>query len=224
MYHVLKLEGMRFGRLVVTRREVNKINNRALFLCKCDCGNEKIIRSDALQSGVSTSCGCYHKEMLLKANTTHGMSRSGIYTAWEGMKARCNNMYSDHYKDYGGRGIKLCKRWHKFENFYSDMGERPCGMTIERKDNNGNYEPGNCRWATQKEQKNNTRRTRFYEFNSQSKTLMQWSESTGMSISTLRHRVLNLGWDIEKALITPLIRTRPSSYGLHNTQLRAASE
>ena len=129
-------------------------------LFQCDCGNEKIVMSKELLNGHTKSCGCLQCEIASDSNTTHGMTDTFEYNCWSDMIKRCKNSNSSTYHDYGGRGITICDRWrHSFENFYEDMGNRPEGMTIDRRDNDGNYEPGNCRWATKEEQDYNKRST-----------------------------------------------------------------
>jgi hypothetical protein len=131
---------------------------------------------------------------------THGLSRTPTYIAWSSMKARCFNPNVAAFKHYGAGGITVCKRWLIFENFYSDMGERPLGGTLDRyPDNNGNYEPGNCRWATQAQQNLNTRRNKILTVNGEKLALAQWAERLGCSETAIRQR-LRLGWTVQEAV------------------------
>lgn len=196
-----EMSGKIFGRLTAIHRVKNR-NGSAMFLCKCICGNEKIVGAGSLRHGKTISCGCYKKEFY-ETLRTHGMTRTPIYKIWRGMIRRCENPQHKHYKEYGGRGVKVCSRWHIFENWYADLGERPSPKhTLERIDNNGDYEPGNCKWATRKEQQNNTRRNHLIEFNGEIKNLKQWSEILGINYTTLKMRICQYKWPIAKALTT----------------------
>lgn len=140
--------GDRFHRLVVIRLPVGK-----KALCRCDCGVEKLVGKTGLRIGTIASCGCFYRESRVSAAMTHGQSSTAGYKAWYAMKERCSNPNHKHYRHYGGRGITVCKRWHlSYQNFVDDMGVRPVGMSLDRINVDGNYEPGNCQWATQKEQ------------------------------------------------------------------------
>ena len=149
--------GQRFGKLVAIGIEGRSKRREIIWLCLCDCGNLRTSIGSRLTSGRVQSCGCLQKERTKEVNTIHGKSYSRLYSIWRNMRSRCTNSNHDSYPDYGGRGIKVCERWRIFENFLKDMGEPPEMLTIDRIDVNGNYEPGNCKWATWSEQNLNKR-------------------------------------------------------------------
>ena len=163
------LTGQTFERLTVIKRTTSTERGYARWLCECQCGNTTIVRSVSLRNGHTRSCGCLQREWCTKLGristgviSKHGHTingRTSTYESWRSMKTRCINQNQKNYMYYGGRGIKVCDRWIKsFENFLADMGERPDGKTLDRyPDNDGNYEPGNCRWATAKQQIANRR-------------------------------------------------------------------
>lgn len=193
------LIGKRFGRLVVVGLSSIDNHRHKKYECKCDCGNTSFVFGTSLKSGDTKSCGC-----ILRI---HNLSKSPIYKVWKTMIQRCENRNNHKYPNYGGRGISVCDRWHSFENFYEDMGDPPEGMSIDRIDNDGNYTPSNCRWATSKEQANHTRRNRMIEYQGENKPLQQWADEFGVKRELIARR-LNRGWAIREALTKPS-RVRP---------------
>ena len=194
------LVGRRYGNLVVLENlGVNKYG-RYEWLCKCDCGNTKIVETARLNNGATRSCGCLQRETTIKRNYKHGYAHRGqndiTFSTWCSMWKRCTD---PRYKDYYGRGIIVCERWRDFAAFLEDMGPRPSlKMSIDRIDFNGNYEPGNCRWATDLEQGNNTRRNHKELYDGEMLSIAEISRRCGIGQTTI-HRRLKSGLTIEQA-------------------------
>jgi hypothetical protein len=204
----LDLTGRRFGKLVATERAPN-CGGRTQWRCKCDCGQYTVVRTQNLISGNTVSCGCRRAEANRDTRTTHGMRQSLEYAVWHKMLDRCRRPKHPYYDRYGGRGIKVCERWVRFENFYADMGPRPSPKhSLDRVDNDGDYEPENCRWATQKQQVRNRSNTRKLVFRGQTRSMGAWAEMVGIDYRLLWIRLRN-GWSVEQALTTPVKPTRP---------------
>lgn len=196
------LTGQKFGRLTVIEFVGKNQHNKAIHKCICDCGNITYVTTNQLVIGRTKSCGCLKIAINKEIHKTNGLSYTRIRSKWDGMMRRCYNPKIAGYQNYGGRGIKVCEEWHNLENFakwsYENGFTEDCDLTIERIDNDGNYEPNNCRWATKEEQANNKRNNRFIEYNSERKTLAQWSKQYSIDRSKVSYR-LNHGWNFEEA-------------------------
>lgn len=197
--------GRKYGRLTVKEQLPPDKHKKIHWRCECECGGTATPSTRALTTGNTTSCGCLKKELLGDRSRTHGSSRSGAYRSWCAMKDRCYRETNQDYPLYGGRGIKVCDRWlHSFENFLADMGERPyVRATIERLDTNGNYEPDNCEWATQKTQTRNKRNSHNLTIDGETKSIGEWAELYGIDSRLIWKRVVNLGWSAEDAVKKP---------------------
>lgn len=197
----IDLTGQRFGRLVVLARSAPDANSNARWSCMCDCGTARVVYGQSLGNGATQSCGCLAKEPGRRQ--THGASSSNDYKSWAAMVQRCTNPNNHKWPRYGGRGITVCERWRDYENFLADMGPRPSGMTLDRYPNNdGNYEPGNCRWATPTQQQNNTSFNKFVTVEGERLTYAQAARKSLLNRATIRDRI-SRGWDAERAFTTP---------------------
>lgn len=191
--------GRRFGRLVVLKfHSTDGKNSR--WLCRCDCGKRKKVLRNGLVRGTTASCGCLQQE----ARTSHGMSGSPEYSQWADMVQRCNpDPESQYFENYAGRGIKICKRWRKFVNFFADMGKRPTPKhSLGRIDNDGDYKKSNCRWELPDQQARNKRGNVFLTAFGKTQCLKDWATEIGVAHQTIQHRIGALGWSVEKALST----------------------
>ena len=209
MAHAIDLTNKKFGRLRVIERATNDNHGTARWLCECECGTKKIIRTDKLREGEILSCGCYRRERGKKLYTKHNLTFTKygkkLLHIYSSMKYRCNNPKFKGFKYYGGRGIKVCKEWeNSFEAFYKwaiDTGFRE-ELSIDRIDVNKGYSPENCRWATSLIQQRNKTSNRIIKYNGVSHCISEWAEITGINYCTITGR-LNRGWNIEKTLTTP---------------------
>jgi len=197
-----------FGKLTALREAGRTKDLQVLWLCRCECGKTTKVRASSLKKGRTRSCGCFRREWTIKHRTKHGYARVGMkgpeYTIWLDMRKRCYKAYSNVYKYYGGRGIKVCDRWlDSFENFFFDMGKKPTNKhSIGRINNDGDYEPLNCRWATQSEQLNNTSRNRKITIFGVSYNIKQASEVFEIRYRKLYDRIRR-DWEPHEAVFTP---------------------
>ena len=192
MPQLINLIGTRYGKLTILARAANQ-GKKVRWLCKCDCGNQTIVQSGHLKKGSIKSCGCVG---------AHGMSDSRTYHSWRSMRQRCHDANHRSYKDYGGRGITICDQWNSFHGFLADMGERPDDTTLDRIDFNGNYEPSNCRWATDSVQRNNKRTSHFIEYAGEKKTISQWADDLEINMHSLYSRLGYNDFNMERVLMS----------------------
>lgn len=201
--NVKNIIGQKFSLLTVVGY-VGSDANGTHWLCKCDCGCTKQVSLSNLRSGSTKACGCLRGRAI-----KHGLYYAAEYRVWTHLVQRCTNPKNTSYQNYGGRGIKVCERWREsFVNFFSDMGSRPTSKhQIDRIDNDGHYEPGNCRWATVAEQNRNMRRSQKITFNGRTMTIAEWGREIQLAPHALKNR-LKKGWSIEAALTTPSKKAR----------------
>lgn len=202
------LVNKKFGRLKVLSYKGRNKQYDSLWECVCDCGKTKTVRSGALKSGHTKSCGCFRSEMVSKSRTTHGLINDNykLYKVWIGIKQRCFNPKNKSFIDYGGRGIKICEEWKlSFESFHnwSISNGYSEGLSIDRVDNDGNYELSNCRWTTKKFQSRNRRNCVKIKYENKSLTASEWSDITGIPSKVLTQRIRR-GWTPEKTITTKL--------------------
>lgn len=195
--------GQRYGRLVAVRFLRRDKSGSMRWLFQCDCGRRHVSIASHVRSGGTRSCGCYRNEVssaYRRSMTTHRMSKSVEYRCWAAMLNRCNNSRNKDYADYGGRGIRVCKRWRKFENFYADMGPRPSPEhSLDRKNNDLGYIKRNCRWATAAQQKMNRRITKGVRYRGRTMLLIEACRLAGIKHALARDR-LRRGWSVKRAM------------------------
>ncbi len=205
MPKLIDLTGRRFGRLVVLGRAPQE-GRRAKWFCLCDCGIEKIFVGEGLKCGDAKSCGCFRKDVSSERSKTHGHAGNGnknkkrTYRIWAGMLTRCTNPNVTHYEYYGGRGISVHPSWKSYEIFLEDMGECPDGLSLDRIDNNGNYGPDNCRWATALEQARNRTHVKQPKAFGTTLYVKEWSELLGVALRDINAKLAK-GEDFEMYII-----------------------
>lgn len=211
MSKAVDMTGKRFGSLTAIRctGERNAANN-LIWEFRCDCGETLVFDGHDARSGKRHTCVTCSQRRSQASCVTHGMSYTSEWKTWREMKTRCYNQRSTSYPNYGGRGIRICERWlESFDNFFADMGQRPLGMSIDRRDTNGDYSPENCRWATVIEQANNKRNSVRVTIGGVTKNVHEWAAVSGIRATTLYQRV-QAGW-AEHMLLSPLQKQRRSA-------------
>lgn len=201
----IDLKGQTFGKLTVISYAGTNKRGRAMWNCICECGRNTTPSGSDLISGHTKSCGCSRHGEHNKKSKKHGGRNTRLYRIWHGMKTRIKNTNCKSWKDYGGRGIEVCEEWDSFENFRDwaiENGYKD-NLTLDRIDNNGNYNPENCRWITQKENDRNKRNNKILEYRGEKKTIAEWAEYANISYSTLKTR-LRKGMSITEAIETPI--------------------
>lgn len=206
MGKTIDLTGGCFGYLRVVEAHASRARGGQLqWRCVCICGSSCVVRGQKLRTGATKSCGCMKSPLCAEANTTHGATagrtRTSEHIVWAGMLSRCTNKNDKRYARYGGRGIKVCRRWHQFANFLADMGPRPPGLSLERKDNNRGYTQSNCVWATRGEQMRNTSRNVLFTVKGVTKCQLDWSKELGGTRTLIQQRLAR-GWSKQKAYTT----------------------
>ena len=196
------LTGQVFGRLTVLGRAENQRPGRAMWTCECSCGNTTVVPAPHLTKGETKSCGCLQR--------THGESKTRTYHIWKVMRQRCRDPKATGYQHYGGRGISVCQRWQDYSAFIQDLGQAPDGLTIDRINNDGDYEPGNCRWVSRKVQGNNKSNNHRLAFGGVTKTLSEWADSLSINAATLYTRLKASDFNLGLALAKPINSRRAS--------------
>lgn len=201
----MDLKGQTFGRLTVISFSHKDKREKFFWNCKCICGKEKVIRGEKLRSGNTRSCGCLQREVRGKAKRKHGMTNSKLYTIWLNMKSRCRYPGNTMYHNYGGRGIKYCDEWNDFEEFktWAENAGYKEGLSLERIDVDGNYEPENCKWIPISQQSLNQRRSHRVTAFGKTQTIKEWADESGIKYDTIERRINCYGWSPEEAVSVP---------------------
>lgn len=208
----INITNQRFGNLTVLRQSAN-MNKKTAWECLCDCGNVVTVTTSNLTCNRIKSCGCMKKELLIKRNSTHNQRNTHLYEVWKSIKQRCKNPQSYAYKNYGGRGITICKEWNNDFKAFSDWSyangyttenrtSEKTKLTIDRINNDGNYEPSNCRWVTRSHQCKNKRNNKVILYHGKSLCLVDWCKELNLHYTTISGRI-SRGWSIEKSFETP---------------------
>lgn len=206
---VSTVPGKKYGRLTVIESAGRTPRfpsgaSHDLWLCSCSCGVVRTYNGNNLRRGLSNSCGCFRSDLARRALTTHGMTGTPEYRTWRRMIERCENPNHESFDLYGGRGILVARVWRRnFTRFFSDMGPKPRGCSIDRINSNKNYAPGNCRWATPTQQARNMRSNRRLKYRGQDLAMSEWAEKVGIRSTTLWRR-LSMGWPLSRALEEPV--------------------
>lgn len=204
MSKFINLMGQQFGRLTIIQCDKRSKSGNYKWLCKCSCGKDTIVSNNNLKNGHTKSCGCLNADLLRTRATKHGHCKKGkvsrTYYCWHSMIKRCTKPNNKAYKNYGGRGIKVCNKWMKFENFLKNMGECPKGMSLDRINNNGNYCKSNCRWTTYNKQNRNKRNNINITFKNKTQCLTDWAKELNCNKYTVIQKLFKLNEKSDKAL------------------------
>lgn len=207
-YNFKDLTGQKFERLFVLEIDGKTNDNHYKWKCRCDCGKVVSVSGASLRQGLTKSCGCYSADKTSEIFKIHGEKGTQLHNTWCAMKSRCNNTNDGFYKDYGGRGIRVCDEWNKSNGYilfrdWANTNGYVRGLTIDRIDVNGDYEPSNCKWSTWKEQANNKRNNHFITYNGKTQTMTEWADEYKIDFKVLSSRIL-YGWSTERALTEPI--------------------
>lgn len=210
MTRLIDLTGQKFNRLTVLGRDTSRVSGHVYWNCQCECGNTKSVSGCNLKRDMVTSCGCKSNDREARGSAICKAKRHPLCRIWQGMKGRCLNKNHPKFHLYGGAGIKVCERWMSFDLFCEDVGERPDGTTLDRKEGSGDYCKDNCRWADSKTQNRNRSWNRNIEAYGLSRPVSFWAEVAQIPATTIISR-LNTGWESKKAIFTPPMKMNKKS-------------